>query len=45
MAAVVRSIAPLVSLSVNGDNEPARAAYRRAGFTGTGRLMMPCGRF
>jgi uncharacterized protein len=43
MAAVVveaaRSIAPLVSLYVNEYNHPARAAYRRAGFTETGRFM------
>ena len=43
MAAVVleaaRSIAPLVSLDVNDYNQPARAAYRRAGFTETGRFM------
>jgi uncharacterized protein len=43
MAAVVveaeRSFAPLVSLYVNDYNAPARAAYRRAGFTDTGCFM------
>jgi len=43
MAAVVveasRSFAPLVSLYVNDYNAPARSAYRRAGFTETGRFM------
>ena len=43
MAAVVveaaRSFAPLVSLYVNDYNAPARAAYRRAGFTDTGHFM------
>jgi predicted GNAT family acetyltransferase len=40
MATVVeiclREIAPVVSLYVNAHNEPARAAYRRAGFLQTG---------
>ena len=34
-----REIAPVVSLYVNGFNEPARAAYRRVGFTDVGTFM------
>jgi predicted GNAT family acetyltransferase len=34
-----REIAPVVSLYVNGFNEPARATYRRVGFTDVGSFM------
>lgn len=43
MAAVVeealRSVAPTVTLYVNGYNAPARSAYRRVGFTDVGAFM------
>jgi uncharacterized protein len=37
--AAARSFAPLVTLYVNEFNQPARSAYRRAGFTEVGRFM------
>jgi hypothetical protein len=43
MAAVVElasaTVAPVVSLYVNGYNQPARAAYRRVGFVECGSFM------
>jgi predicted GNAT family acetyltransferase len=39
VAEAIRSISPVVSLYVNDFNRPARATYRRVGFTEAGRFM------